>query len=42
MIVTEFPFVGGSSGGKRDLLAQHADSLLRPHFVRYQETLVLG
>ena len=36
-IVTKFPFMGGSLGGVCDLLVQHADSLLRLHFSRYQE-----
>ena len=41
-IVTEFPFMGGSLSGIRDVLAQHADPLLQPHFLRYQETLIVS
>ena len=41
-IVTKFPFTGGSLGDICDLLVQHADSLLRPHFSRYQEKHTVG
>ena len=34
--------MGGSLGDICDLLVQHADSLLRPHFSRYQEKHTVG
>ena len=41
MIVTKFPFWGGSLGGKCDTLERHADPSLRPHFSRYQGILMI-
>jgi len=40
-LVTKFPYMGGSLSGGRVLTAQHADLLLRPHFSRYHETLMI-
>ena len=34
--------MGGSLSGIRDILAQHADPLLRLRFLRYQKTLVVS
>jgi hypothetical protein len=34
--------MGGQLGGKRDPSGQHADSLLRVHFTRYQKTLAMS
>ena len=34
--------MGGSLSGKCDWFAQHADSSPQPHFLRYEENLIVG